>query len=674
MLSTIFAVFSQQEYYFKFKIDEKEELEDITRMVSIDNVEGKTVYAYANEQQLEKFKQEKTYALRMMEHPRLKAKTVDMAKTVEGMSNWDKYPTYEVYVQMMNDFADDYPGIASLQNIGTTVDGRDLLVLKISDNVNQQEDEPELFYSSTMHGDETASFIFMLRFIDSLLIHYEVDSEITDYVNNIEIYINPNANPDGTYSGGNSTVSGATRSNANGVDLNRNFPDPAAGPHPDGNGWQPETKAMMDFAGQHNFTLSANFHGGAEVANYPWDTWNREHVDDAWMQHVSHIYADPAIANSPSGYFTGPSPDGIINGYDWYTITGGRQDFMNYFHQCREITMEVSSQKLLSTNDLRDYWNYNRQSLFDYMEQSLYGIRGIVTDENGEPLEAMVEIEGHDSDLDSSMVFTDPDVGDYHRMIEAGTYNVIFSAYGYFADTVENVTISYDDSIRVNGSLKQLPPTLNFSPDTLEIFIDANSTQTETLELVNSGSDTVDYILSIEEAASNPWIDIPTDSGSLESMQTESVDVKITSGAEDSVFTCNILLSHNGNMNKKDEVHRKNSYDRIDTIPVILNVRRNTSLRNNDLTDLIHLNFYPNPFNNRLIVVLNLEKTQQELNVSILNSHGQVVYSQSINNLSSGKHKFKFNFEAENISGTGLFYLRIENETGVIMKKLLRLK
>jgi len=671
---TTFAAFSQQEYYFKFKINEKEELEEITRMVSIDNVEEKTVYAYANEQQLEEFSLNTNYALEMLNHPRLHTKAVNMATTVEEMSNWDKYPTYDVYLQMMSIFADNYPSIASLQNIGKTVEGRDLLVLKISDNVDQQEDEPEIFYTSTMHGDETAGFIFMLRFIDSLLTNYEVSSEVTDYVNSIEIYVNPNANPDGTYSGGNSSVSEATRYNANGIDINRNFPDPSAGPHPDGNSWQPETEAMMDFAEQHNFTLSANFHGGAEVANYPWDTWRRNHVDDAWMQYASNIYADAAIANSPSGYFTGTSNDGIINGYDWYTITGGRQDFMNYFQQCREITMEISTQKLLATENLRDYWNYNKQSLFDYMEQSLYGIRGIVTDENGAPVDAMVEIEGHDSDLDSSMVFTDPDVGDYHRLIEAGTYSLIFSAYGYVADTVENVVVGYDDSIRVNSSLKQLPPNLNFYPDTLESFMGINSTKTETLELVNSGYGTVDYTLSIEDADSNPWIDIPTNSGSLESMQTEIVDVEVTTGAEDTVYTCNILLTYNGNKNKKDVVYRKSYYNTIDTIPVILNVGKNTSVVDGVLEDQIHVNFYPNPFYNKLNVVFNLKTTSQELNVTVVSNSGQVVYSMPKKGFTRGKHKFHLDFEAENISGTGLFYLKIESEKGVIMRKLVRLK
>ena len=90
----------------------------------------------------------------------------------------------------------------------------------------------------------------------------------------MEIYITPLANPDGTYHGGNNTVSGAWRGNANGIDLNRNYWDPADGQHPDGEVWQTETIANMNFMAAHHFVISANFHGGAEVVNYPWDTWS----------------------------------------------------------------------------------------------------------------------------------------------------------------------------------------------------------------------------------------------------------------------------------------------------------------------------------------------------------------------------------------------------------------
>jgi len=178
----------------------------------------------------------------------------------------------------------------------------DLLFAKISDNVNVEEDEPEVMYTSTMHGDETTGYVLMLRLIDSLLSTYGSDSLVTRLVDSCEIWINPLANPDGTYYGGNSSVYSARRYNANNVDLNRNYPDPEDGDHPDGNSWQAETVAFMAFAEAHSLVISTNIHGGAEVLNYPWDTWSQRHADDNWWIDISRMFADTVHAYSPAGY------------------------------------------------------------------------------------------------------------------------------------------------------------------------------------------------------------------------------------------------------------------------------------------------------------------------------------------------------------------------------------
>lgn len=451
---SIFAYDSPDEVesmYFKFEITNRAELEQLTRIVSIDNVKDNIVYAYANPAQLTKL----TNLGYKVDFLPVSGSTKDltMATTIAEMANWDRYPTYDVYLAMMYQFASDYPNICRLENLGMSNQNREILTVKISDNPDVEEDEPEFFYTGQMHGNEIVTYIMMLRLIDYLLSNYGIDTEVTKMVNEIEIWINPLANPDGTYHGGNNSVSGSWRGNSLGIDLNRNFPDPQDGPHPDGNAWQTETIVMMDFAEAHSFIHSANFHSGAEVLNYPWDTWNILHADDDWYIDISKAYADTVFAHAPPGYFQSISSTGYIRGYVWYTTNGNRQDYMNWFHNCREVTLELSDDKLLSSNLLPAHWNYNERSLINYIKNVYYGIRGLVTDSLGNPLDAKITVVDHD--FDHSEVYTDPDAGDYHRMLLPGTYDITVSAYAFIPQTIYNITVVDTGAVRVDVILQE---------------------------------------------------------------------------------------------------------------------------------------------------------------------------------------------------------------------------
>jgi hypothetical protein len=218
------------------------------------------------------------------------------------------------------------------------------------------------------------------------------------------------------------------------------------GEHPDGNSWQPETIAMMDFAGQRHFVLSANFHGGAEVVNYPWDTWERRHADDEWFIWLCRQYADTVHAYSPSDYMNG-FDDGITNGYNWYPVYGGRQDYMTYFQHCREVTIEISDTKLLPEAELPAYWEYNRAALLNYMAAALSGIRGEVR-YGSDPLEVQVGIIDHEKD--NSRVFSDPDIGDYYRLCLPGVYDLHFTDGGNLTKTFYNVPVKSGAATIVN--------------------------------------------------------------------------------------------------------------------------------------------------------------------------------------------------------------------------------
>lgn len=537
------------QHYFRFEIDSPKNLQELTRVISIDNVQGKTVWAYANDQEWERF-QTFGYDYEVLPDPGSLI-TPEMSDTKADMMDWDTYPTYEAYVALMEGFANDHPSLCILDTIGTSVQGRLLLACKISDNVTVEEAEPEVFHTGTMHGDETAGYVLLLRLIDYLLENYGTDIQATTMVDNLEIWINPNANPDGTYYGGNSSVSGARRYNANGVDLNRNFKDPEDGDHPDGNSWQPETIAMMDFAEEHNIVISANFHGGAEVINYPWDTWSQRHADDAWFIDCSRRWADSAQYYSPAGYMTDLN-NGITNGYDWYTTSGNRQDHYTYFHGCREVTAEISSTKLLPAGQLPDWWIYNKASLLNWLENAYWGIKGIVTDSvTGLPLPAVVTVLNHDED--SSRVFTDPDVGDYHRMIEHGTWDLQYKAQGYVAKTVTGITVDDFDIATVDVELAPLSgdPVLSLESSTIGA-VDAGDDVSFYLNLVNYGGGNGQNV-SATVSTSDIYVNMTQDYSTFPTIYADGGDAQSNAAYEFSVLP-NCPLMHEAEFTVEIEI------------------------------------------------------------------------------------------------------------------------
>lgn len=441
-----------EEHYLRIVVDNRAQVSELSQIVSVDNVRGDTVLAYANDTELQAL-DKSGHKYTKLPHPSsLSARAIVMATTVAEMANWDRYPTYGVYTQMMRGWAEQHPEICRLDTIGVSVQGRQLLCLKISGNAHSEEPEPEILLTSTMHGDETTGMMLLMKLADTLLANYGADPRITAMVDGVALYINPNSNPDGTYYGGDNTVASSRRSNANGVDLNRNFPNIANPASTGGN--EPEIVSMKEYASAHRFNFAANFHGGAEVVNYPWDTWpssQRVPADNDWFVATSRQYATLCQQNSPAGYMTDEN-NGITFGGDWYTVAGGRQDYMNWYQHCKEVCIECSSTKMIGSEQINRYWGYNQEALMQYVENAYYGVRGIVTNTDGQPLDATVTVVGHD--LDHSEVVTDPAHGDYYRYLVPGTYTFLFEAYGYLPQTIEGVVVANGQTTRVDVTLQ----------------------------------------------------------------------------------------------------------------------------------------------------------------------------------------------------------------------------
>lgn len=281
---------------------------------------------------------------------------IDLAIVDGSMAkNFDDYPSYTELDAFLKKTVALYPTIAKLISIGKSVEGRDLWMVKISDNVAVDELEPEFKYISSMHGDEIVGRELTQFFIADLLSSYNKDPKITDLINQTEIYIMPSLNPDGSER--------RQRGNARNVDLNRNFPDWTRNQENTTLGRQPETKAIMKFQDKRNFALSANFHGGAICVNYPWDSSYERHPQDHFLQYISKEYSflNPEMKNSR--YFE----DGITNGADWYVLKGGMQDWSYIWYNDLQVTVELSNTKWPRYSKISDFYQSNKDSMLRYL-------------------------------------------------------------------------------------------------------------------------------------------------------------------------------------------------------------------------------------------------------------------------------------------------------------------
>jgi uncharacterized repeat protein (TIGR01451 family) len=251
----------------------------------------------------------------------------------------------------------------------------------------------------------------------------------------MEIWLCPIYNPDGYEAG--------TRNNAHNQNLNRDFPDRFTDPIDDPAGHEPETQAFMLFGYDHRFVMGANYHGGAQVLNYPWD---------AVAAPGDPIIADYAPDDNLFNYFgygyTSRNPDlwnggfenGMTRGWEWYQIWGGMQDWAYYYHDEHHVLIEISFTKSPPFNQMDTYWSHNRDAMLWWMQHAMTGLGGLVLDaRDGTPLDATITLVGRDV---PNTVHTDPEVGDYHRVISAGTYTLEASAEGYQNQTMDVVVIT----------------------------------------------------------------------------------------------------------------------------------------------------------------------------------------------------------------------------------------
>merc|ERR1712038_414029 len=292
------------------------------------------------------------------------------------------------------------PDITRLYTLSeTSVNGVPLYVLEFTDRPGKHElMEPEMKFIANMHGNEVLGRELLLHLADHLCESYKAkDEDVRKLVDSTRIHLMPSMNPDGWKNsndhGGKDFLIG--RSNANNVDLNRDFPnlDRIAYSNEEHHAAQnnhlmdsikyldhkiqPETESVMKFIMEYPFVISANMHGGDLVANYPYDetrTFNPTDYspspDDETFRHIALGYAtnharmsDPKTkgCDKPESSFS--KQGGITNGAAWYSVAGGMQDFNYLSSNDFEITLELGCDKFPAASQLKQEWEDNKKAL-----------------------------------------------------------------------------------------------------------------------------------------------------------------------------------------------------------------------------------------------------------------------------------------------------------------------
>lgn len=207
--------------------------------------------------------------------------------------------------------------------------------------------KPNVKYIANMHGNEAVGRELLLHLAEHLVLNYGYDPYITYLLDNTRIHLMPSMNPDGFEVSTEGECTGSNgRYNARGHDLNRNFPDVFK--HKADKEIQPETQAIIEWMEKVPFVLSANLHGGALVASYPYDnspnaltfnafnapSHNSPTPDDDLFRHLAQTYSfnhGTMHLGAPCPDGTPGFPNGTTNGAQWYPLAGKNKNLLYYF-------------------------------------------------------------------------------------------------------------------------------------------------------------------------------------------------------------------------------------------------------------------------------------------------------------------------------------------------------
>ena len=334
---------------------------------------------------------------------------------VEGFRANDTYKDVWMARDLLCGYQKAFPDIARVVHLGDSHQDRPILALRITDNPDQDEDEPAVFLTGGHHGHELLSVDFAFDAIGVLLEQYAGDVQVQRWVNQLDIWVVPMASPDGNWTilrldagkkvgrknGCETNGVAGFQPGSDGVDLNRNYgfkwgalgetgskSDPTS-PYYRGteSGSEPETQAVMELAAEHHFVAALSWHTNGTMILSPYTISGSENPDPDWAWDIALELAEAA----------GEQPNGrtFVVKSQMYPVDGTDQDW--HFHAYGTLCYIIEGSHHNPTKPgTRDDSIAGVRPIFEgLLNRVLDGptLSGHTRDAQGNPLEAVVTVD-----------------------------------------------------------------------------------------------------------------------------------------------------------------------------------------------------------------------------------------------------------------------------------------
>lgn len=312
---------------------------------------------------------------------------------------------------ILRGYAELYPQLCRLEELGRSSQGRPILALRISDNPGRDEGEPMVLLNASHHSNELLSIDYALDAV-RLLLEGQDRAEVRRWTDALDIWVVPLVNPDGNYMFTNISRSGGRKNNRDtnengviepwdGVDLNRNYPfrwgsagevgskswrhsGQYRGPEA---GSEAETQAMMALARRYHPVAVLSWHTNATVILSPYT------IDDVDNPEPDAPWALAEAMSEAAGVQPSGRPYKVRR--KLYSVDGVDQDWHYFEHGSAAYIIEGSHRRPSDPEVRQASIDGVRPLLTTLLDRIIFGptLSLSVVDSRGRPLDAVVTID-----------------------------------------------------------------------------------------------------------------------------------------------------------------------------------------------------------------------------------------------------------------------------------------